>query len=173
MFRENNFIRRAEKIKKTVAFFSFLGLLLMSACYQKFERLSVKATSEGIVFSHPKMDEAMRQGNLCVFGRMSVSRRASTNDYNEQMWMLENTESGFQQSTEPMRKSYIVYGETLPQMSVISNPKPLREGEYRVNGVVVIYNQKRELLKDLSFNDEFTLKNDASGNLTVIPSAEK
>ena len=173
MFRKSNFIIRAERLKKTVTFFSFLVLLLMAACYQRFERLSVKSTAEGIIFSHPEMDEAISQENLCVFGRMSVSRQSSPNDYKEQMWMLENTESGFQQSTEPMKKCYIVYGETLPQTSVIINPKPLREGSYEVNGVVGIYNQKRELLKDLSFIDKFSLKKDETGNLIVLPSTEK
>ncbi|MCY7376230.1 MAG: hypothetical protein LH472_09705 [Pyrinomonadaceae bacterium] len=173
MLKESNFTVCAAKARKTVVFFSLCALLLiMAACYQRFERMSVKAIDEGISFSHPQMEEAMRQGNLCVFGEMSVSRQSSPNNYSEQMWYLQNTESGFQPSTEPMKKPFIIYGESLPQTSVTVEPKPLREGKYRVSGVVVIYNQKRELLKDLSFNDEFVLKTDASGKLTVSP-AEK
>ncbi len=167
MFRENKYIRRAAKNKKAFVCVFLFSLLSTAACFERFERLSVKATDEGIIFSHPKIEEAMRQGNLCVFGELSVSRRSAPNDYQEQMWYLQNTASGFQDSTEPLKKPYIIYGEPLPQTSVKIDPKPLREGNYRVNGVVVIYNQKRELVTDLSFNDEFVLKSDASGKLTV------
>lgn len=143
-----------------------LAALLATACFQKFQRLEVKATGEGIIFSHPAMEKAARDGNLCVFGEISVSRE---NPASEQMWFVQNTASGFQASTEPMRKPYIVYGENLPQTKTIIAPKTLSEGKYRVNGVVGIYNEKRELLNDLSFNDEFVLKNDATGKLTVAP----
>lgn len=168
ILRENKYIRRAAKNKKAFVFAFLFSLVLTAACFQRFERLSVKATDEGIIFSHPKMEEAVRQGNLCVFGELSVSRRRSQpNDYQEQMWYLQNTASGFQDSTEPLKKPYIIYGETLPQTSVKVEPKSLREGIYRVNGVVVIYNREREPVTDLSFNDEFILKTDASGKLTV------
>ena len=167
MLKKDIFIRRVAAVKNALVFFSLCGLLLMTACFQRYERLSVKATDEGIIFSHPKMEEAMRQGNLCVFGEMSVSRQSQPNDYQEQMWYVQNTASGSQASTEPLKKPYIVYGETLPQTSVKVDPKPLREGTYRVNGVVVIYSQKREPVTDLSFNDEFVLKPDASGKLAV------
>lgn len=164
-------MHRPEKIKKAVVSFSIFGLLLLSACYQRFERLNVKVTDEGVIFSHPKMDEAMRQGNFCDFGEISVSRR--TNDYDEQMWTVYSTEPTFQPSAEPLKKCYIVYGETLPQTSVTIDPKPLREGTYEVNGVVIIHNQKGETLKDLSFIDKFTLTKDEAGNLTVSQAAEK
>lgn len=167
MFTTINKIRRAAPNSEVLFAVILFGLTLTTACYQRFERLSVKATDEGIIFSHPKMEAATREGNLCVFGEMSISRRSQPNDYQEQMWYVQSTASGFQESTEPLKKPYIVYGETLPQTSVKVEPKPLREGTYQVNGVVVVYNQRRELVRDLSFNDEFVLKTDASGKLTV------
>ena len=160
-----------EKIKKAIACFSIFGLLLMAACYQQFERLTVKATGEGIIFTHPKMDEAARQGNLCDFGEISVSRKAD--NYSEQMWTAYSTEQNLKTPAEAMKKCRIVYGEPLPGTSVTIDPKPLREGTYDITGVVIIYNQKREVLRDLSFSDSFVLKKDEAGNLTVSQSAEK
>lgn len=151
--------------RKAVVLVSLI-LLLITACYQRFQRLEVKATDEGITFSHPKMQEAFNQKNLCIFGEINVSRQTSQGDY-EEMWSVQNTASGFQQSTAPMPKSYLVYGENLPQASVKILPKTLSEGKYRVNGVVGIYNEKHELLTDLNLADEFVLKNDAFGKLTV------
>jgi hypothetical protein len=162
---------RAERIKRAVVSFGIFGLLITSACYQQFERLNVKATDEGIIFSHPKMDEALRQGNLCAFGEINVTRQ--TNDYSEQMWTAQSIEPTFQPFNEPLKECRIVYGEVIPQTSVRIDPKPLREGNYKVKGVVIIHNQKGETLKDLSFWNEFTLTKDQAGDLTVLQTTEK
>lgn len=160
-------------MKKLFALLIFCALPLVSSCYQRFEKFTIRATGEGITFSHPAMEAAARDGNLCIFGEINVSRRDSADNPQEEMWSLQNVESGFQTSTEPMKKSYILYGETLPQTQILIEPKPLREGIYRVKGVVGIYNQKRELLNDLSFTDKFVLEKDASGKLLVSTAAEK
>ena len=163
MFREKVFVGNTKAVKKIRIFFIFCSLLLVSSCYQRFEKFSIRSADEGITFSHPEMEAAIKQGNLCVFGEISVSRRDSADNLQEEMWSLQNTESGFQPNTEPMKKPYIVYGERLPQTQVLIEPKPLREGNYRVTGVVGIYNQKHELLKDLSFVNKFSLARDSSG----------
>lgn len=173
MFRKRNFGGSAGAMKKLFALLIFCALPFLSSCYQRFEKFTIRATDEGIVFSHPAMEAATRDGNLCVFGEISVSRRDATDNPQEEMWSLQNTASGFQTSTESMKKPYILYGETLPQARVLIEPKLLREGIYRVSGVVGIYNQKRELLNDLSFTDKFVLQKDASGKLTVSIAAEK
>lgn len=167
MFRKNNFAHVFKAVKKSFVLLALSGLFLVSSCYQKFETLVVRSTDEGIIFSHPAMDDALRRGDFCIFGEISVSRRDAADNLQEEMWFVQNTESGFQTSAEPLKKSRIVYGETLPQTRILIEPKPLREGLYRVSGVIGIYNQKRELLRDLSFNDEFGLKADASGKLIV------
>ena len=160
MFSRKNFVR-----------FALCGVLLTAACFQRFQPLNIQATDNGIVFSHPQMEAALRDGNLCVFGEISVTRQSAPNDYQEQMWYVQSTAPGFQDSTEPMKKPSITYGETLPQTSVKVEPKLLREGVYQVTGVVVIYNQKRELVRDLNFNDKFVLGRDDSGKLIVSKAA--
>lgn len=160
-------------IEKLFFLFVFCALPLISNCYQRLENISVKATDEGIVFSHPAMEDAAKQGNRCVFGEISVSRRDAANAPQEEMWSAQNTESGFQPTAEPLKKSYIVYGETLPQTRILVEPKPLGEGFYIVSGVVGIYNQNRELLKDLSFTNKFKLEKDAAGKLIVSNADQK
>ncbi len=145
----------------------FCALPLISNCYQRLEKLNVSATDEGIIFSHPAMEDAIKQGNRLVFGEISVSRRSAADDFQEEMWSVQNTESGFQPTAELMGKSYIIYGENLPQTRILVEPKPLGENSYQVSGIVGIYNQNRELLKDLSFTNKFTLEKDASGKLIV------
>ena len=132
----------------------------------------MKATDQGVTFSHPEMERAVGEGNLCVFGEISVSRRDAADNPLEEMWSMQNTASGFQPSTEALKNPYLLYGEILPQTRVLIEPKSLREGAYRVNGVIGIYNQKRELLRDLAFNDKFELKSDASGKL-IVSTTEK
>lgn len=159
---------------KSVFFLLVLcALPLISSCYQRLEKLSVKASDEGIVFSHPAMDEATKQGNHCVFGEISVSRRDAAGNLQGEIWSAQNTESGFQPTAEALKKSYIIYGETLPQTRILVDPKPLVEGFYQVSGVVGIYNQKRELVKDLAFTDKFALEKDASGKLIVSNADQK
>ena len=159
-------------MKKLIVVFVLCALPVISGCYQRSEKLSVRATSEGIVFSHPAMEEATKQGNHSVFGEISVSRRDGAGNPQEEMWSAQNTESGFQPTAEPLEKTFVVYGETLPQTRILVEPKPLREGFYEVSGVIGIYNQNRELLKDLSFTDKFTLEKDALGKL-IVASADR
>ena len=113
------------------------------------------------------MEEALKENKLVVFGEINVSSRDSEGK-SVAMWNTQSTSSGFDETTETMKKSYIVYGESLPQTRVFTEAKPLDDGKYQVTGVIGIYDKNRKLLDDLNLTGEFTVKTDETGNKTVL-----
>ena len=157
-------------IKSVLVILAFA--LFVNACFQQFESAEVKIEGGNLIFTHPRIKQAFESGEVCVFGEISVQRKAPEGDFRE-MWRVSNTRTGFSEDTPAMNKPYVIYGESLPQTRVTIDPKPLLEGEYRARGVIGVYNQKRELLSDLSFTSEFVLESDGAGNFTVSKPAVK
>lgn len=153
-------------------FRSFIGLIcfallfLTAACYQRFDKIDVKASGKMIIFSHPKITKAFEQGNIVVLHSFHVYRKAPEGDERE-MWYVANRRDGTEYFSAALSKPFVAYAENLPAMSVLIDPKPIREGHYTINAEFGIYNQKRERLDGLTILDDFDLTADDAGNLSV------
>jgi hypothetical protein len=145
----------------------FFGLLFSVSCFQQLQNFEVKSNDDGIIFTHPKIEEAFKQNNTVIFGEINVSRR-NKEGKSEEMWNAQSTSSGFSQSTEALKKPYIIYAETIPQTRVFTEAKPLEDGKYQVTGIIGIYDQNRKLLDDLNLAGEFTVKTDETGKKTIV-----
>lgn len=145
----------------------FLGLIFSASCFQQLRNFEIKTNDEGIIFTNPKIEEAFKQNNTVIFGEINVSRR-NTKGKSEEMWNVQSTSSGFSESTEALKKPYVIYAETIPQTRVFTEAKSIEDGKYQVTGVIGIYDQNRKLLDDLNLVGEFTVKTDETGKKTIV-----
>lgn len=144
-----------------------VSLIFLAACPETnhFYPFEVKVADDKIVFSQPRIEAAMRDGNFCVLRSISVGKKAE--NFSETVWQIDTPHDAKPSPQSALQKPFIVYGEDLPGMSVWREPKPLRDGRYTVSGSVVVYNPKNEFLSDMQLTREFSVKIDEAGRQTI------
>ena len=135
-----------------------LAVLLLGACFQKFEAVRAVETERGIAFEAPEIEVGLQKGQVFELLDFTVVKRDCERDCT--MWFIVR-EPGHAKGGQ-LEEGRLYYGLAPAGMAVRTPAKTLGPGSYSLSANVQQRDASVRFLKSLSLDGALSIRSDES-----------